>query len=59
MKTNNNLSKNSKPTSVSGNYDNISDNDSNHHDSSNISNNTSSSNFNDCNTSNHSSKYFT
>ena len=58
MKTNNNLSKNSKPTSVSGNYDNISDNNSNHHDSSNISNNTSSSNFNNCNTSNHSSKYF-
>ena len=55
MKTNNNLSKNSKPTSVSANYDNISDNNSNHHDSSNISNNTSSSNFNNCNTSNHSS----
>ena len=50
---NNSLSKNSKPTSVSTNYDNISDNNSNHHnhDYSNISNNnrnhnnTSSSNF--------------
>ena len=58
---NNNLSKNSKPTSVIANYDNISDHNSNHHDSSNISNNdsnhsnTSSSNFNNCNTSNHSS----
>ena len=48
---NNNLSKSSKPTFVSANYDNIPDNNSNHHDSSNVSNNdsnhnnTSSSNF--------------
>ena len=48
---NNNLSKSFKPTFVSFNCDNISDNNSNHHDSSNASNNdsnrnnTSSSNF--------------
>ena len=57
------FSKSSNPTCASTNYDNISDNNSNHHthDSSNISNNnsnhnnTSSSNFNNCNTSNHNS----